>query len=689
MKPNKFLCFFAMLCVLHLFRIDVSYAVTVHQRDMSDRHEVTYVHFADGRMVSIPEGKSLTVTEPVTVKYRSEMGWLTVLTTPKPVITITFNDDAMKSEVVFVALIAVPKRRVILNYPPVSCVRHLPAGIALLSAKLRSDGYEVVQRYGHILGLEYVLKEHGGADVERALAVVRNPHSDINALYSARKIFERVSRGITTQDKFEVVRNNVSFVSSYYDGSIERALEAVKNREQHLWYDYFTKVELPLARDFKPDLYGISIADERQFIQGFILASLVKDEFPGCLVVLGGNVWPRLQHAYLLPKFSEVFDLCCHAVVWDEGFRALGVLTETLMPSSAPGTIWKSSKRVVVNPPALPIPFIGLPKPDFDGGAAQWSPDFVPSLYPASNCLTNDSCTFCAIEAASRTFGGKPREMSMYQVAEHMKATGASRFQIVSAMFPISRQIELGTRLKEIGHSATWGCYMTADPNLRKQEVCDAMFKAGDREVEIGLESLSPATLKSSKKSWNKPEHYATILSNLRKAGIQTHVFLLIGIPGEPLHWGLKWISFLERYGKNILTIKAGRWRATRLSKDERGGSNEWIEILTDTKPLLLNRGFRYRTMSNKKVDAMRTVLEEACRRHWAYGVTSTIPWWVNRGRYSWEELEQMAKVLPPEEETPHLKRALVKVASIVKDELGQEVKFNNFEDLLVFSRTL
>ena len=85
----------------------------------------------------------------------------------------------------------------------------------------------------------------------------------------------------------------------------------------------------------------------------------------------------------------------------------------------------------------------------------------------------------------------------------------------------------------------------------------------------------------------------------------------------------------------------------------------------------------------------MRTVLEEACRRHWAYGVTSTIPWWVNRGRYSWEELEQMAKVLPPEKEVPHLERALAKVASIVKEELGQKVSFNSFEDLLAFSRTL
>ena len=690
MKPNKLLCFFAILCALHLFHIDVSYAVTVHQRDTSNRHEVTYVHFADGRMVSIPEGKSLTVSEPVTVNYRSEMGWLTVPTTPKPVITITFNDDVVKSEFALVTLIATPKRRVILNYPPVSSVWHLPAGISMLAAYLQERGHQVTQHYGHIAGLKYVLREHGGETIDKALATIRDSKSDIKALYDARMTFERVSSGIITQDKFVVERNNVTYVSHYYDGSIEKMLDAIRNRKEHLWYSYFAHAEVPFAKNVRPHLYGISIADERQFVQGCILAAMIKETLPNTLVVMGGNFWARPLGAYLLPQCAEMFDYC-DAIVWGEGFRALEVLTETLTPSSAPGTVWRSGdNRVIVNPVSLPIPFETLPTPVFDGSVRQWSPDFVPSLYPASNCLTKDRCDFCAIEAGSATFHGKPREMSPRRMAEHILAIGASRFEIVSAMFPVSRQIALGKRLKERGLSATWDCYMTADNTLVKQDVCDALAEAGCGDVMVGFESLAPETLAQAEKTWNKPENYGIILSNLRKAGIQTHVFLLIGLPGEPLHWGLKWIAFLEKYGRDILTIKAGRYRVTRLSRDETEGKNgQWIEVLPDTKPLHLNRDFRYRVVSNKKVDAMRTVLEEACRRHWAYGVTSTIPWWVNRGRYSWEELEQMAKVLPPEKEVPHLERALAKVASIVKEELGQKVSFNSFEDLLAFSRTL
>ena len=308
-----------------------------------------------------------------------ESGWHDVPVKPKPRINITIKKmEAIRKEPLLGAMMLIQHRKVMLNYPPVSSVWHLPTGIAQLAAILRSDGHEVVQRYGHILGLEYVLKGHDKAGVTHALAAVRNPQSDINALYAARMTFERVSSGITTQDKFVVARNNVSYVSGYYDGTVERALEAVRNREQHLWYDYFAKEELPLARDFKPDIYGISIADERQFIQGLILASMVKDELPDCLVVLGGNFWSRVTNAFQLPEFAQFFNHC-DVIVYREGFQPLQQLAATLNPAHASGVAWRKNGEVVVNPAnQSPTDFETLPMPDFDGGATQWSPDFVP-----------------------------------------------------------------------------------------------------------------------------------------------------------------------------------------------------------------------------------------------------------------------------------------------------------------------
>src|SRR3989344_2088765 len=360
MKQNRMTCMVAIVCMLNLFQVEIVRAKTVRYFNPTlDRGAATSIVFGDGRRVVLHEGESLVVNEPCEMVSRSEFGWETWPVEPQPFLKLT----------------------------------------------------------GHILGLEYVLKEHGGVDLESALATVRSPHSNINALYDARMTFERISCGVATQNKFEVARNNASYVSSYYDGSIERALEAVRNREQHLWYDYFTEVELPLARDFKPDLCGISVADERQFIQGLILASLVKDEFPDCLVVLGGNFWSRVTNAFRLPEFARFFNHC-DAIVYREGFQPLQQLAATLNPALASGVAWRKNGEVVFNSATQsPTDFEILPTPDFDGGATQWSPGFVPSLYTMSNCPM--ACGFCAIAAGIDTYLAKPRSMTPRRIAEH------------------------------------------------------------------------------------------------------------------------------------------------------------------------------------------------------------------------------------------------------------------------------
>lgn len=688
MKSKWLVCLVLVVFAASSLNVSFGRSETIIGKDSSLRHSETNIIFPDGKIVSIREGESYTVHEDCIVSYRMETGWNRVPVKPKQRVNITIKkSDPMRKESSLAAMAFVSRCKVMLNYPPVSSVWHMPTGIAQLSSVLRSEGHEVVQRYGHIVGLEYILKEHGGADIDFALAAVRNPQSDIGALYNARLTFERVSSGIETQDKFHVARNNASYVSSYYDGTIEGALRVIRDREKHLWYGYFKEVEMPLVRDFKPDLFGVSICDERQFIQGIILASMVKDEFPGCLVVLGGNFWSRVTSAFRLPEFAQFFNHC-DVIVYREGFQPLQQLAATLNPAAASGIVWSQDGSVVVNPAtSSPTDFETLPTPQFDGGARQWSSDFVPSLYTMSNCPM--ACGFCAIAAGSDTFLGKPRSMTPRRIAEHMELLGTNRFEVFDETFPIPRQLALGKELKRIGVPATWECYLTVTNDLVRPETARNLYDAGCRAVQLGLETLSPSTLLQEHKQWNTPDNYGTILANLKAAGIQTHVFLIVGIPGEPLHWGLKWLPFFEKHGDNVLTIKSSRYRLTRHSPEERGGTHsKLIELLPDTHPLHLNQDSRYRSVSTKKVEAMRDILEQMCHRHWAYGVTSTIPWWVNRGRYSWDELRTMAQALLSEQDVQHLDRAIVKATTIVKEELKREVSFKNFDDVATFART-
>lgn len=717
MKHNKFTAFLAVLCILSLFNVEARNIVTVDWNHywytdiygdapsdvcVAPQEPTEQNNFKMCRMWDkLPVHSSKTYSEPILV-------WIPVLDwhqkevplTPKPTIKVSIRKiTATKPEPMLCVVALAQRRRVMLQYPPAGTVWHVPGGVSQLTSVLRKDGHEVKQRWGHISGLEYLLKQQGGTQAESALSKVRSFNSDVYDLYEARRTFEHVSERIQTSDKFRFERNNVVYQSQHQDGTIRGALNAIADRENNLWYQYFFEVEVPEAKLFGPDVYGISIGDERQLFPGLILASMVKDAIPGCVVIVGGNFFGRMPNPQSYPEFIELFNHL-DAVVYAEGFQPLQQIANTLDPAKTSGAIWKNGNEVVVNPRTeSPTDFNSLPTPALDGSMSQWAPETVPTLYTSSHCPL--ACDFCAIAVQSDTFAPgrlddsqklKPRAMTPRTIAEHMRSTGAHKFDITDELLPVGHQLELGKELRAIGYEATWQCYLTVTDNLLNPQVAKDLYEAGCRAVQFGLETLSKETILRVHKQWNNPASYNRILQNFRDAGIHTHAFLMVGLPSEPLYEGLRWVGFLEKYGRNILTIKSGRWRPARYAPEvEKGLLSDQVELYPDNKPFQTNRSFRYlnATHSNTKVDAMRDIVEQACRRHWAYSVTSTIPWWVNRSRYTWEEMEQMAKALPAEPDVLHLNDRIAQMRTLVRKELKQEAKFQTWDELVAFAVNL
>jgi hypothetical protein len=589
---------------------------------------------------------------------------------------------------------------VILSYPPASSVWHLPMGIAYLAAIVQQYGHDVVQEYGYIKGVEYVLREHGGPDIDRHLRTIRDSNSSVLDRYDARIAFEAVSRKLGSIENFVVERNNVRCDSNRFKGAIDDLLWVLRHREEHVFYRYFREVEVARAVALRPDVFGISVSDERQLVSGCVLAALIKEALPTTQVIMGGNYWSRVLDAYQDPAFAQLFDFW-DAIVYAEGFQPFLQLVEKTLVPAVPGAIWRCGSEVRVNPrTTTPTDFDSLPTPIFADDVQQWSPDFVPPLYTMSNCPMR--CSFCSIAAGSDTFLSRPRAMCASRVVDHMITLGARRFDFVDEFLTSPRQIAIGQELARRGYQATWQSYLTVSDKLLNPNFCHALAEAGCRGVQLGLESLNPDILRQESKSWNHPGNYGQILKNLHDAGIQTHVFTIVGVPNEPINWSLRWLAFLEQYGDYILTIKSGRYRLTRRAPDEQranhGALDGVLSSVSDNLPLNLNRDqFAYtkHNLSRKRVEAVRDLLEEACHRHWAYQVTSTVPWWTNRGRYSWSELRSMADLLarerPTEPSIPdsHMKRALTKTASAVHDELGINARFGSYDDALSTARQL
>lgn len=573
----------------------------------------------------------------------------------------------------------------------------------MLAGVLQNAGHDVMQRYGHILGVEHVLRGQDADRTDRSLQIIRSATATITERYWARTAMEEISRQVPQRNEtFFVERNNVRYVSGYLEHNdsddIAAALEAVRNRERHLFYDYFAAVEVPFAERERPDVYGISIADERQLIPGLVLASMIRDALPGTLLVLGGNFWPRVVDKTTAQAFAPLFTLC-DGIVYAEGFQPLLHIADTRVVRQAPGTAWLDGDEVRLNPkPFIATSFDQLPVPVFDRAVQQWAPEFVPTLYTMSNCPQR--CGFCAISAGSDTFLGKARGMSPSLIADHLQQLGVHRADFADETYSCQRQLALGRELQQRGYNATWQVYLTAVHQLADPGTCSKLYEAGCRGVQLGLESLHRETLDDEDKRWNNPELYGRILSNLAGAGIQVHVFIIAGLPTEPDHITLRWLPFLEDNGDAILTIKSGRYRFTKQSPEQRGDLHSALIEPSGAQRLLhLNEEFRYRPQRGgdrsriKDVEALRELLEEACRRHWAYEVTSTLPWWINRGRYSLAELRTLTDDLRVVASTPvtaHLNRAVARTRTILPTKEGGEIPtFSTMHDLTAHARTL
>lgn len=573
-------------------------------------------------------------------------------------------------------------------------------GIAYLTALLKQAGHDVVQRYAYIDGVEHVLRQYGGGAVDRALECVRDPRSAVLDLYRARTTFEWASSLVPTPDTFSVERNNVRFDSTHFKGRIQELDDILASPEQHIFFGYFLERELPFVESARPHIYGVSISDERQFVSGCILAALVKATFPDVTVVVGGNYWARVPEALRMPAMGRVLRHW-DATLCGEGFESMLALAEGQPLAHVPGAVWLDDGVVRTSPGSTTISYDELPTPEFERTSRQWCPDFVPPLYTMSNCPMQ--CSFCSISAGSDSFLGRPRSMSERRIVEHLIQLGAHRYDINDELLTIPRQLRIGEELRRVGYDATWQCYLTASDRLLDPAVAEQLYAAGCRGVQMGLESLDPEILRQESKTWNHPANYGRILANLANAGIQVHVFIIVGCPNEPINWSVRWLAFLEEYGKHILTIKSGRYRLSRRSPDEalaRLGRLSGVRLSAeDQLPLNLNRDqFTYTEhgLSRKRVEAVRDILEEACHRHWAYQVTSCVPWWVNRGRYTLDQLRAMAGELkaagvPPEQglTATHLARSFVKLGSAVYDEVGLRLPMQSFEDALGLSRHL
>jgi radical SAM superfamily enzyme YgiQ (UPF0313 family) len=143
------------------------------------------------------------------------------------------------------------------------------------------------------------------------------------------------------------------------------------------------------------------------------------------------------------------------------------------------------------------------------------------------------ACNYCEV---TQVYGGKFRHRPVDEVIEEIKeihrVTKSDFIYFVDDNFVANRRHAMAIMERLIPLKLIYGCLATANVG-DDPEVLDLMARSGCLHVNIGMESISPESLKAINKKQNKVKDYERQFRALRDRGIGFSVNVMFGLDGD------------------------------------------------------------------------------------------------------------------------------------------------------------
>jgi anaerobic magnesium-protoporphyrin IX monomethyl ester cyclase len=288
-----------------------------------------------------------------------------------------------------------------------------------------------------------------------------------------------------------------------------------------------------------------------------LVARAAKEIRPDILSVAIGT------HVMALPKEtfkeSEFLDVLIYSSEWEQA--ALNIVQNRSNLNLAKGIFFRNSDGQIMKtdfqPPIENLDDLGFPSHDkLEKGIYR---DPTTKRFPKTMvmgqkaCINN--CSFCC----QPTFFGAPRlrKRSVGHFIEELKWVEKLGFREV--MFndaTLTADMDWAANLLEEMITKridlTWNCSTRAD--RVNDKILGLMKRAGCHTIAIGMESTDPTILKNIRKNI-RPGQVREAVSLIRKNGMDTIVFCVIGFPGETRETIEKTISFLKTLDTTFITL--------------------------------------------------------------------------------------------------------------------------------------
>ncbi len=414
---------------------------------------------------------------------------------------------------------------------------------ALLEAKSAVDVMELAARAMKAKQIVRGEEFYDAVKLESALNTFREVMQYISAAYYPASIV------------FYPMESNLG----YRPGVSQEVFACLDDEQVNVYRDVCRQLVLPLVERERPDVVGVSIGTQMQLLAGLTFCRMIKESFPQIHVTVGGNIITRLQEEFPAHErlFTDVFD----TAIMYEGEHALLWLLEALAGeraiASVPNLIYRTSDGIQVNKEIHTEKTTALPLPDFDG--LPLDSYFVPVRilpYLATRGCYWGRCTFCD---HGQGYFDQYRGMPAHQVIEQVKALKekyhAEHFLFADESYPPALFKKVIQLLVEQNIGIKWTTLIRFEETLSDPELWRLAAQSGCSTLYYGMESANERVLNLMDKHVKK-----TVIENNLKlaagAGIWNHVMAFYGFPGETRDEAHETRQFLLDNKENIHSVE-------------------------------------------------------------------------------------------------------------------------------------
>jgi radical SAM superfamily enzyme YgiQ (UPF0313 family) len=385
---------------------------------------------------------------------------------------------------------------------------------------------------------------YDGEKLEWAIAVFREVTATISLVYSPARI---------CMPPMETDLSYKLFMSS-------EVLDAVYDTQVNVYRDVFEHILKPAIIAEQPDVIGISIVLRQQLFSSMTFCALIKEQFPGIHVTIGGNTVTRFRD--VLPDTPKLFALFDSAIVY-EGETALLRLVEGIANGTelthVPNLMFKDATGIHVNSETFAENMGALPPPDFDG--LPMGKYFVPEPilpYLATRGCYWGRCEFCDHGEGYTSGYRTKKDWQIIDELTFLKDKYQTRhFHFTDESYPPALFRKLTRKLVESKLDIAWTTHIRFEKSLLDNEIWQDAQDAGCKYLHMGYESGSERVLQLMDKA-TTTEIIQRSLELSSRHGVWNHVMGFFGFPGETYEDAKFSTQFLEDNREHVHSIGFG-----------------------------------------------------------------------------------------------------------------------------------